>query len=340
MPDPHTCPCSAPAAPTSSASPATWKPAAAPAPPSPAGCAPSPGSTGTPSRKSSWTTHPPCTCAGRGWTTSPTPPALDRNELGALLVAAGLGPAAEHALISLLALNGLRVSEATGADIEAMGIERGPPDPGDHPQRRQGRHHPARPAHRPGDRPGRRRALRRTGVPRPRTAAGWTGTAPGGSSAGSPAGPGSPRTSGRTPCATRSSPPPWTPACRCGTCRKPPPTPTRGPPCATTGPGPPSTGTPPISSPPTLLEQLGSPAQRAAPPDQQGRARRPAPGGQLHSAHGRPHPRTAVRRSSSGLHDALAECSRSDIMGGCCATYCCATPFGTSVLSPRQDVVR
>ena len=43
---------------------------------------------------------------------------LDRNELGALLVAAGLGAADEHALISLLALNGLRVSEATGADIE------------------------------------------------------------------------------------------------------------------------------------------------------------------------------------------------------------------------------
>jgi len=50
---------------------------------------------------------------------------LDRNELGALLAAAGLGPPAEHALICLLALNGLRVSEATGADIEAMGIERG-----------------------------------------------------------------------------------------------------------------------------------------------------------------------------------------------------------------------
>jgi integrase/recombinase XerD len=32
---------------------------------------------------------------------------------------------AEHALISLLALNGLRVSEVTGADIEALGIERG-----------------------------------------------------------------------------------------------------------------------------------------------------------------------------------------------------------------------
>jgi integrase/recombinase XerD len=50
--------------------------------------------------------------------------ALDRNELGALLVAAGLGPPPEHALISLLALNGLRVSEASGADIEHLGLER------------------------------------------------------------------------------------------------------------------------------------------------------------------------------------------------------------------------
>jgi integrase len=45
--------------------------------------------------------------------------------LGALLVAAGLGQPTEHALISLLALNGLRVSEAVGADIEALGVERG-----------------------------------------------------------------------------------------------------------------------------------------------------------------------------------------------------------------------
>jgi integrase/recombinase XerD len=50
---------------------------------------------------------------------------LDRNELGALLVAAGLGRPAEHALISLLVLNGLRVSEATGANIQALGVERG-----------------------------------------------------------------------------------------------------------------------------------------------------------------------------------------------------------------------
>jgi Phage integrase, N-terminal SAM-like domain len=37
--------------------------------------------------------------------------ALDSNEVGALLVAAGLGPAPEHALMSLLALNGLRISK-------------------------------------------------------------------------------------------------------------------------------------------------------------------------------------------------------------------------------------
>jgi integrase/recombinase XerD len=40
---------------------------------------------------------------------------LDRNELGALLVAAAGSPS-EHALISLLALNGLRVSEAANAN--------------------------------------------------------------------------------------------------------------------------------------------------------------------------------------------------------------------------------
>src|SRR5882672_11312203 len=43
----------------------------------------------------------------------------------AVLVGPGLGSTAEHALISLLALNGLRVSEATGADIEHLGLERG-----------------------------------------------------------------------------------------------------------------------------------------------------------------------------------------------------------------------
>jgi integrase len=50
---------------------------------------------------------------------------LDRNEVGALLVAAGLASASEHALVSLLAINGLRISEALGADIDALGHERG-----------------------------------------------------------------------------------------------------------------------------------------------------------------------------------------------------------------------
>jgi len=50
---------------------------------------------------------------------------LDRNEVGAMLVAAGLAGARDHALISLLALNGLRVSEAIGADIDQLGLERG-----------------------------------------------------------------------------------------------------------------------------------------------------------------------------------------------------------------------
>ena len=40
-----------------------------------------------------------------------------------------------------------------------------PPHIGDHPQGRQGRHHPTRPTHRPGDRPGQRRTHRRADLP-------------------------------------------------------------------------------------------------------------------------------------------------------------------------------
>jgi integrase/recombinase XerD len=50
---------------------------------------------------------------------------LDRNELGALLVQAGLGTPREHALIALLAMNGLRISEALNADITDLGVDRG-----------------------------------------------------------------------------------------------------------------------------------------------------------------------------------------------------------------------
>jgi len=50
---------------------------------------------------------------------------LDRNELGAFLIDAGLSGGRDHALACLLGLNGLRVSEALGADITDMGMERG-----------------------------------------------------------------------------------------------------------------------------------------------------------------------------------------------------------------------
>jgi len=50
---------------------------------------------------------------------------LDRSELGAFLVQAGLSNERDHALACLLALNGLRVSEALGCDITDLGLERG-----------------------------------------------------------------------------------------------------------------------------------------------------------------------------------------------------------------------
>jgi integrase len=154
---------------------------------------------------------------------------LDRNELGALLVAAGLGLPSEHALVSLLALNGLRVSEATGANIEALGVERG---------------HRTLVVTRKGGKvvtiplaPRTARAIdlavgeRAEGpVFLAAEAGGWTGTAPRGSSAASRVVPGSSNRSGRTRCGTRSSPRRWTPGFRCGMCRMPPPTPIPAPP--------------------------------------------------------------------------------------------------------------
>jgi integrase/recombinase XerD len=176
--------------------------------------------------------------------------ALDRNELGALLVAAGLGPPCEHALISLLALNGLRVSEATGADIEQLGLERGHRtltvsrkggkvvtislaprtaraidlaigDRTDGPVflaadgRRLDRHGAGRIV---------RKTARRAGIAKAIT----------------------PHTLRHA-----SLPPPWTPGSRCATCKRPPHTPTRERRCAMTGPAAAWTGMPPILSPPT-----------------------------------------------------------------------------------------
>lgn len=50
---------------------------------------------------------------------------LDRNELGMFLVQAGPSGGRDHALACLLALNGLRISEALNSDIEDLGLERG-----------------------------------------------------------------------------------------------------------------------------------------------------------------------------------------------------------------------
>jgi integrase/recombinase XerD len=182
---------------------------------------------------------------------------LDRNEVGALLVAAGLGPAAEHALISLLALNGLRVSEAIGANIKALGLERG---------------HRTLTIVRKGGKtvtiPLAPRTARAVDLAIGGRAAGPIFTASDGlrldrhgaarivrrvarrAGIAKPIGP-------HTPCATRSSPPPSTPASHYATSKRPPPMPTHARPCATTAPGSHWIVTPPSSSPPT------SPAQRA-----------------------------------------------------------------------------
>jgi integrase/recombinase XerD len=176
--------------------------------------------------------------------------ALDRNELGALLVAAGLGSALEHALISLLALNGLRVSEATAADIEHLGLERG---------------HRTLTITRKGCKvvtiplaPCTARAIdlaignELTGrCSRPPTGGGWTGTAPGELCARSPAAPGTPRPSRRTRSDTHSLPPRSMRGSRCAMSKRPPLMPIRGPRCGTTAPAAAWTDTPPISSPPT-----------------------------------------------------------------------------------------
>jgi integrase len=188
---------------------------------------------------------------------------LDRNELGALLVAAGLGPPAEHALISLLALNGLRVSEATGADIEHLGVERG---------------HRTLTITRKGGKvvtiplaPRTARAIdlaigERTEGPVFLAADGRRLDRHG---AGrvvreAAAAPGSARPSHLTRCATRSSPPRLMPGSRCGTCRRPPRMLIRAPRCGMTGPAAAWTGTRPTSSPLMSREPPDSPLRSSS----------------------------------------------------------------------------
>jgi hypothetical protein len=119
-------------------------------------------------------------------------------------------------------LNGLRVSEATGANIEALGTERG---------------HRTLTITRKGGKivtiplaPRTARALDLAVGERPEGpvflaldgGGGWTGTAPPGSSGGLPAAPASASRSGRTRCGMLLLPLRWMPGCRCAMCRRPP----------------------------------------------------------------------------------------------------------------------
>ena len=138
---------------------------AGPGPRSPGGCPPSPGSTSTPSRRNSWTAPRPRMSAVRGWTTSRTPSRWTATSSARCW--SPPGSARRRARADLPA----RPQRAAGIGGDrrghrAPGPGARPPDPDHHPQGRQGRHHPARPAHRPGDRPGHRRAHRRAAVPR------------------------------------------------------------------------------------------------------------------------------------------------------------------------------
>ena len=195
---------------------------------------------------------------------------LDRNELGALLVAAGLSSARDHALVSLLALNGLRVSEALGADIDALGLERG---------------HRTLTVTRKGGKvvtmplaPRVARVLdlaigERLEGPIFVDGAGVNDSSvmpPVGSYGGSPDTRGSRSASGLTRCATPSSPPRSTPEFHCVTSKKQPATPIPAPPCATTEDANPLIVTPPTSWPRSSPVPRGNPRSGVRAPESVG----------------------------------------------------------------------
>ena len=183
--------------------------------------------------------------------------ALDRNELGALLVAAGFGPPTEHALISLLALNGASGIRGDRGRYRAPGPRTQAPDPDHHPERRQGGDCPAGTAHGPGDRPGRRRAHRLAGVPgRGRATAGPARRRQGRPQGRPPSGHrqdrDAPHAQARVHHRVKGT------GSRCATCKKPPRTPTRAPRCGQSRPAAASTGTQPTWPPPTSQAPPGN----------------------------------------------------------------------------------
>jgi integrase/recombinase XerD len=117
--------CSRFAGPISKPSAATWRPRAERGRRWPAGCARWPASNSTPKKKHYSPIPPGFTCDVLASATSLTPSPWTATRSGPCWWQPGLGSPAEHALISPLALNGLRVSEAIGADIDQLGLARG-----------------------------------------------------------------------------------------------------------------------------------------------------------------------------------------------------------------------
>jgi hypothetical protein len=95
-------------------------------------------------------------------------PGMDRGELAAFLYTAERTSPTHAALAVLLGLNGLRVSEACGGDVEDLRVRTLTPNAADRRQRQQASHHPAGAPHYPHPRPGYRRADRRPDPAAPR----------------------------------------------------------------------------------------------------------------------------------------------------------------------------
>ena len=177
---------------------------------------------------------------------------MDRGELGAFLFTAERFDCDHAALAVLLGLNGLRVSEACGTNVEDLGCQRG--------------HRTLRilgKGNKPATIPLVPRAARTIDLAienatRAQSCAAGTGcdstvAPPTGGSVRSVSVQGS-EPSTHTCSVPASSWPPSMPACPCGMSRSPPATPIRGPPRSTTGAERTSTGTPPTSSSPSSRE--------------------------------------------------------------------------------------
>jgi integrase/recombinase XerD len=177
---------------------------------------------------------------------------MDRGELGTFLFTAERFDCDHAALAVLLGLNGLRVSEACGTNVEDLGCQRG------HRTLRILGRATSPPRSRSCPEPPGRSTSQSANATRAQSCAAGMGSVstvapPTGGSVPSVSVQGS-EPSTHTCSVPASSWPPSMPACPCGMSRSPPATPTLGPPRSTTGAERTSTGTPPTSSSPSWRE--------------------------------------------------------------------------------------